>query len=303
MRNFHSFIGIDWSGAKYPVRTPSISVAQCVCGQSAPPCLVYPAGSLRWSRGDIYIHIKELAENSQNRTLIGIDANFGYAQAIGEKNFGKNYDFRDVWAAVEQTNTNYENFFAGGFWAHPRYGQDFWTSGKKPIGFEMPKRLVETTCGQSGLGWPESPFKLIGAKQVGKGGLAAMRMAYHLKDALGDDIAIWPFEHELAAERAKIVMAEIYPRQFLHRFGHGHSKVRKIEDLNGVYESAGVEAVSAQRKLSDHDTDALVSAAGLRHMCGEGEYLPESLAWPPMLDDQRALREGWIFGVGYNPDE
>ena len=44
---------------------------------------------------------------------------------------------------------------------------------------------------------------------------------------------------------------------------------------------------------TEHDTDALVSAAGLRRLS------QDSRAWSPAGMDERALsQEGWIFGVG-----
>jgi hypothetical protein len=45
--------------------------------------------------------------------------------------------------------------------------------------------------------------------------------------------------------------------------------------------------------VSDHATDALVSAAGLRWLAARPGV------WrPPALDELARRREGWIFGVG-----
>lgn len=291
MKNFDVFAGIDWSGAKAPIKTKSIALALAWSGTEAP----HASGKI-WSRQMVADWLIAMAEKGK-RTLVGIDCNFGYAQEVGELQFGASYNYRDLWQAVEAANENEPNYFAGGYWGHSSYARYFWTDGKMKSGFKMPKRLTETTCGEGGYGWPESPFKLIGAKQVGKGGLAGMRMALDLKSKLGDKIAVWPFEQD--TDEAVVVMTEIYPRQFLMRAGHGNTKVRSMADLNEALVALGSEPAEVRgADISDHDADALVSAAGLRMLCGSDTTIPERIANPPMLDRKRASREGWIFGVG-----
>jgi hypothetical protein len=47
-----------------------------------------------------------------------------------------------------------------------------------------------------------------------------------------------------------------------------------------------------KRRFTDHDTDALIAAAGLRHIAGDPRV------WsPPGLDALARRAEGWIFGV------
>ena len=186
------------------------------------------------------------------------------------------------------------NFFAGAFWqAYPKH---FWTQGKKPPHMRFPKRRTETLCSELGYGHPESPFKLIGAKQVGKGGLAAMRMAHALKGAMGDEICIWPFEQNIS-DTARIVMTEIFPRQFLMRCGHGATKVNSIDALNTALKKLGCKNKYETIRFNNHDADAIVSAAGLRMLCGEEDVIPEQLSNPPHMNQAAGIREGWIFGV------
>jgi hypothetical protein len=46
------------------------------------------------------------------------------------------------------------------------------------------------------------------------------------------------------------------------------------------------------REPNDHETDVLVSAAGLRRIADDETY------WsPPQLTDRIAKSEGWTFGV------
>jgi len=285
MKNFDTFIGIDWSGAKSPIHTKSIAVAKCTRGNNAPDLL-----RNKWSRKKIFEYIQAL----KGRTLIGIDANFGYAQEIGIKQLGNRYNYNDLWCAVEKKSAQEDNFFASGFWeAYPEY---FWTHGKMPPNMQFPKRQTETLCAAQGYGNPESPFKLIGAKQVGKGGLSAMRMAYALKREMGDQVCIWPFEHSIA-NTAKTVITEIFPRQFLMRSGHGRTKVKTQEALNAALKTLGCKNRYETNWFSDHDSDAIVSAAGLRMLCGNENDIPNIIADPPQMNTAARTREGWVFGV------
>lgn len=288
MKNFERFVGIDWSGAEKPVMNRSIAIAICTQDRPAVELLTGP-----WSREKIGEWIIDLTGAGQ-RTLIGIDANFGFAQSVIEKQFGAKATYQDLWKAVESACHNAPNYFASGFWQ--AWPDLFWTHGKMPEGFTMPRRVVETSCGEAGLGWPESPFKLIGAKQVGKGGLAAMRMVIHLKSVLGDRVAIWPFEQNLY-NSASIVITEIYPRQFLWRCGHGATKIRTAQDLDAALNHFD-SRLARTNMLSDHDSDAIISAAGLKALCGNAQDLPEKLSHPPQLSPRIAQTEGWIFGVG-----
>lgn len=293
MKNFDLFVGIDWSGAKKPVQTKAICVALCEQGQTA-PVLVHPDHEGYWSRSDVFAWISSLLAEDQ-RILIGIDANFGYEQDIGMLQFGECYDHLDVWSAVEKSCEDQDNFFAGGFWASETYGRYFWTSGKKPAHLTLPKRKIEQVCGEKGYGWPESPFKLIGPKQVGKGGLSAMRVAHALKKEYGDQICIWPFEREIE-DTAQIVITEIYPRQFLKRAGHGNAKIKTMDDLNTALKFFDSKNLEGLDEVTDHQTDALISAAGLRWLCGDHEVVPQEISNPRELDDITAIREGWILG-------
>lgn len=290
VKNFDQFIAIDWTGARHPVVSKAIAVAACQQNKNPPEVLQGP-----WSRRRVADMIAERAQES-SRILIGIDCNFGYAQETGLRQLGPDYDYRDLWRAVDESSRAEENYFAGPYWQnHPEI---FWTSGKMPAGFAMPRRITEQMCGEAGYGWPESPFKLIGAKQVGKGGLAGMRMAYDLKRRCGDKIAIWPFEPEII-DHAHVIIAEIYPRQFLKRAGHGNTKVRHLADLNRAL--ALLESKPADMgEFSDHTADAVVSAAGLRWLCGSARTILQSISQPP-CDPVTLRREGWIFGVGDVP--
>ncbi|MEM6811074.1 MAG: hypothetical protein AAF549_01260 [Pseudomonadota bacterium] len=286
MLNFDQFIGIDWSGAKSPINTKSIAYAST--SRKTNSVTLFQQIRSRQSVCDEILKIK-------GRTLIGIDCNFGYAHQIVEQQLGKDADAYELWETVEAANKDHPNLFAGEFWSHPKFGKYFWTEGKMPENFQMPKRTTEIRCADNGYGNPESPFKLIGAKQVGKGGLAGMRLAFQLKKLMGDEIAIWPFDQNCGS--AKIVMTEIYPRQFIMRAGMGKQKIRTTSDLNKVLKFFDAKKYSDQ-EFSDHDSDAIISAAGLKFLCGNQREIPENIAHPQSMDKKAQSKEGWIFGVG-----
>ncbi len=291
MHNFDQFIGVDWSGAKAPIKTKSIAVA-----------------SLSKEKDDLTLHQNIRSRSAVanfignvikggKRTLIGIDCNFGYAVEILRKQIGQNATAPDLWAKVDDVNAENPNLFAGDFWMHPKFKEDFWTTGKMPINFQMPKRMTEIICADNGYGRPESPFKLIGAKQVGKGGLAGMRMAHILKQKYGSKVAIWPFDNDQSCDLAVVVLTEIYPRQFIMRAAMGSQKIRKDNDLKKILEFYGLTN-QKHKNFTDHDTDALVSAAGLRYLCGMNQTIPNTISNPSRMTKTAQSCEGWIFGVG-----
>ena len=94
-------------------------------------------------------------------------------------------------------------------------------------------------------------------------------------------------------------MVEIYPTLFRKAATHSVAKLRWLESLNKALATLGSRSI---RKLdrndpSDHETDALLSAAGLRWLA----RLPE--AWSPAAcTSSQVRREGWIFGVRDTPE-
>jgi len=292
LKNFDRFIGIDWTGAKSPIISKSIAVSECLRGQYAPKLITQ-----KWSRQLVADYIENLL-NQNERILIGIDCNFGYASDIIDRQIGQGKTAPDLWAEVEKKCVGTPNFFAGDFCKHEKYASYFWTSGKMPNGLQMPQRQTEKQCSVQGYGHPESPLKMIGAKQVGKGGLSGMRMAHTLKQKHGDKIAIWPFDDIDICNQANIVVTEIYPRQFIKRAEFGNKKIRIIDDLNDALKILNAEPLKNQ-KVTDHDTDAIISAVGLRYLCGDDDVPPPAL-FQPHANQLNLKQEGWIFGVGYD---
>ena len=317
IKNFADFIGIDWSGAniKPSKGNPALAVGHCQSGDG-PPRLVLPENGGAWTRQAIADFIFAFSrESPERRVLIGIDCNFGYCHAVGVRQFGASYTSYDLWqavenAAAEKLGAESQDFYAGTYARHPVFGQAFWTKGPQPDWF-IPEKLMRQTekhCIAQSLGRPESPFKLIGAKQVGKGGLAGMRMVLFLKEQLGSDLCIWPFEKDTCGQ-ARTVITEIFPRQFLVRAGFRQQKIHSAADFTDALYRLGVCADANQvspllstldfaqdRTISDK-TDALCAAVGLRMLCGQKDHVPVDLFHPPAMTRAAQLCEGWIFGV------
>ncbi|MEM0909473.1 MAG: hypothetical protein AAGJ37_00775 [Pseudomonadota bacterium] len=285
---FDQYIGIDWSGALSPIRSDKIAVATCARTSSSHPI----ADDRSLSRTDVFNHILDLA-TTDRRTLVGIDCNLGYCYAVGKHQFGSQADYLKLWEAVETACDNQANFFAGPFWQVEENAGYFWTKGKQPSWFDLQtlRRKTEACAAERGLGIPESPFKLIGAKQVGKGGLAGMRMALKLKQTLGEQITFWPFE-DVNAEKTKIVVTEIYPRLFIRYAGFGNAKIRDAEQLNTILQHYQLNPFGRLMKLSDHLTDAIIASAGLRWFCQQRDMFTRE-----KLPADAVQFEGWIFGV------
>lgn len=206
--------------------------------------------------------------------LVGFD----FAFALG----GSGLPATELWADVEKRCKSDADLLGS------RYVEGdsrFWSKGQRPADWKGVMRPTELACVAAKLGNPQTPFQLIGAKQVGKGALAGMRLLHRLQARA----AIWPF----TATEGRPVLVEIYPRLFLRRAGFGSGKVRSWSDLAAVLAALGSDAPEAEiRPPSDHDTDALVSAAGLRALADQAAL------WDAPRDDIEAMRrDGWIFGV------
>ena len=152
-------------------------------------------------------------------------------------------------------------------------------------------RSTDSHCRTAGLGRPETPFKLIGPNQVGKGALAGMRLLDRVTAAHAE-LDVWPFDR---VRPGSSCLVEIYPHVFAARAGCA-SKVRDRAALNAVLKHYGTRpvaagALGATANLTDK-TDALLSAAALRALGSDRAM------WRPRgLTAEARLREGWIFGV------
>jgi hypothetical protein len=283
---FDRFVGVDWSGAKGSAYS-GIAVAECRQGVGA-PLLIAPPGR-RWTRTDFAAWMTAQADTGE-RLLVGIDCAFALPALTASVLLGEDYSAAALWAHIDGICTHAGDFFGGDYADHETHRPHFWRGGPRPEGFGEHHRATEHACRDAGLGAPESPLKLVGARQVGKGGLAGMRVLHALKQALGDRFAVWPFD---PADSASIVCVELYPRLFMRMAAHGNGKVRTADQLNRCLAALGTAPHPGDgAAFSDHESDSLVGAAGLRFIAGD------RMVWSPGGLDGLAMRaEGWIFGV------
>ncbi|PWC43829.1 hypothetical protein [Azospirillum sp. TSO22-1] len=281
---FDRFVAIDWSGAKGR-RYAGVAVAECVAGDD-PPTLVEPPTGW-WSRQAVFEWLRAGLERGP--ALVGIDCAFSLPFAVARTYFPAEATAFDLWDLIEQATAGHPDFLGGPFAEHPAFAAGFWTGGRQPAWYTDPHRLTERVCRADGYGSPQSPYKLIGSKQVGRGALAGIRMLRALR-ATDPRVAVWPFEEPAPG---RTVFAEIYPRLFLKRAGFGLRKIRAPEDVDAALAHLKSRPAKLPASVSDHDADALVSAAGLRWLAARPEV------WSPAALDGTARRqEGWIFGVG-----
>ncbi len=269
---FDSFIGIDWSGA-VGSRHPSVQVAVCEAGSDAPR-LVLPASGV-WSRGGVLDWLGGLSGD----VLVGMDAGFGFAAVapfLGPA--------RDLWAEIDAVAAADADLGGHGFIAHRR--DAFWLGAADgPRHLRAHLRVTEQVYAASRLGTPTSNFVLLGAAQVGKATLSAMRLLHRL------GCPVWPFDP--LPERGPVIL-EVYAQAFA-RMGGVRGKLRDRAALDralGVHGSAPLPAAFPEA-FPDHVGDAIITAAGLRAIAGDARW------WAPAaLTPGIAVTEGWTFGVG-----
>jgi hypothetical protein len=286
MRQFDGYIAIDWSGADG--RYAGISVARCAPGTGAPQLVAAPAAA-RWTRTAIAEWL-EAELRSGRRQLIGFDFAFGLPFEPGMGYLAgaatSVSEMFALWDLIEQASGEAADFGCAHVLAHPHFAPLYWHSGRQPSHWTARRRQAEIACAAATGTYPECVFKLIGPKQVGKASLTGIRVLRHVRVRNPGRVAVWPFE----VTTGRSVFAEIYPTLFRRAAAGGVAKLRSRAALNAALRRLGSRGV-AGAGFSDHDTDALISAAGLRHYSEARGYVLDDVG------DRPPRREGWIFGV------
>lgn len=301
MTDFTHFVGIDWTGAKGK-RHAGLAVAICETGDAAPKMVPPPSGKAHWGRREIANWLEgEILSGPYGRTLVGIDAAFGYPFDAVEgylRGDIKAETGLQLWSDVARVCDGSEDYFGGIFAdTHARHyrlqkynkqTRQFDTLEDKDF-FEARLRVTEQICIEGKYGPCESVFNLIGASQVGKSALSTMNMLNRL--TLNEEICIWPFD---TPKDQRLVLVEIYAALF-SKLGGGKGKVRSLDVLNNCLAGLGSKPYEGHlpsgSKLDDV-TDAVITSAGLRQISVDPKY------WhPPALSAMVRRTEGWIFGV------
>jgi len=282
VRRFESFVAIDWSGAKGK-RHKGISISE-VRGESAPR-LVRPDHV--WSRGEVCDWLLKRA--AKEPTLFGFD--FSFAPPIvekgeyllGEPDVPKTA--REFWSYVDDRCDD-EDLGAASFLevAHRRHFYFGIADGVKADFVRF--RQCDARLNAQGGRKTASAYDAIGAAQVAKASFSGMRLLRHLDGK----VAIWPMD-PLPASGSTVV--EIYTRIYLRRAGLSGIKLRSRTELNRALKGLGSPPARLRFEPNDHQTDALVTAAGMRQLA-----TTEPRAFDPEgLTPAIARSEGWTFGV------
>ncbi len=278
---FDTFVAIDWSGAKGR-RHKGIAIAE-VRGDAAPR-LVRP-GHI-WSRGEVLDWLLKRARKEP--TLFGFD--FSFAPPLIERGeylpgeLGVPATARDFWAYVDRRADD-EDLGAASFLeqAHRRHFYFGITDGVKADFVRF--RQCDQTLNAQGGRKTASAYDAIGAAQVAKASFSGMRLLH----CIDGKVAIWPIDS--LPERGSAVV-EIYTRIYLRRAGLSGRKLRSRAELNQALAGLGSPSARLRFEPNDHQTDALVTAAGMRALAAD----PRAFA-PPGLTFEIAQAEGWTFGV------
>jgi len=279
---FASFVAIDWSGAKGK-KHKGLAIAEAR-GEAAPR-LIRPRHV--WSRKEVLDWLLERAAGEP--TLFGFDFSFAPPliergeYLLGEPGIPKTA--REFWAYVDSRCED-EDLGAASFLetAHRRHFYFGIADGVKADFVRF--RQCDARLNAQGGRKTASAYDAIGAAQVAKASFSGMRFLHRLDGK----VAIWPMD--ALPDRGSAVV-EIYTRIYLRRAGMTGVKLRTRAELNRALKGLGSPPARLRFEPNDHQTDALVTAAGMRQLA-----LTESRAFDPEgLTPEIARSEGWTFGV------
>ncbi len=279
---FESYVAIDWSGAKGR-RHRGIAIAEA--RHDAAPRLVRPGHV--WSREEVLHWLLKRA--AREPTLFGFD--FSFAPPIverGEYLLGEPQvpkTAREFWAYVD-AQCNDEDLGAASFLetAHRRHFYFGIADGVKADFMHF--RQCDARLNAQGGRKTASAYDAIGAAQVAKASFSGMRLLHRLDGK----VAIFPMD-SLPDQGSAVV--EIYTRIYLRKAGMSGRKLRSRAELNLALKGLGSPPARVRSEPNDHETDALVTAAGMRALARQE---PRAFA-PEGLTPELARTEGWTFGV------
>jgi hypothetical protein len=283
MTSFARFAAIDWSGAKGK-KHKGIAVALCEAGAAA-PYLVRPGHV--WSRSEVLDWLLEAA--AQTPTLFGFD--FSFAPPIVERGEylpgepGVPTTARAFWAYVESRCSD-EDLGAASFLeqVHRRHFYFGIADGVKADFVRF--RQCDAALNAQGGRKTASAYDAIGAAQVAKASFSGMRLLHRISGK----VAIWPMD---PLPQGASAVVEIYTRIYLRRAGLSGTKLRSAAQLDSALQALGSAPARLPFEPDDHQTDALVTAAGMRALAATE---PRAFA-PEGLTPELAEAEGWTFGV------
>ncbi len=282
MKHFERFVAIDWSGAKGR-RHKGIAIAEAK-GDAAPRLI--RTGHI-WSREEVLGWL--LKEAAHEPTLFGFDFSFAPPliergeYLIGEPDVPRSA--REFWAYVD-AKCDDEDLGAASF-LEAVHRPHFYFGIADGVKADFVRfRQCDARLNAQGGRKTASAYDAIGAAQVAKASFSGMRLLHRLNGK----VPIWPMDP--LPDRGSAVV-EIYTRIYLRRAGMTGVKLRSRAALNVALEGLASPPVRLRFEPNDHQTDALVTAAGMRAIA-----VREPRAFDPEgLTSHIAQAEGWTFGV------
>jgi hypothetical protein len=306
MHRPRAFIGIDWSGAKGP-RQLGIQLALAATGDVTPARMNCPNGRA-WGREDVAMLLEEMAlrRATEGPVLAGIDFAFAHpfvdqgAYFPGLDGVDQPQSPSALWRLIDTVCTDAPHLYGGAMFSTTPWA-DYYLSPQNHSAskYSSRRRQAEIAARSSGRS-PSPTFKAIGADNVATGSMAGMRLLYRLKHALGERVAIWPFDH-VGPENwhdLGLILVEIFPSLYFHMAGFNPARAaaadpRFLSEALAAYGSRGVGAGFVPLGKDADEADAMISAAALRH------FAQRDGCWHVPVEHRPAtLSEGWIFGVG-----
>jgi hypothetical protein len=282
VKRFESFVAIDWSGAK-GTRHKGIAIAEAR-GEAAPRLV--RAGHI-WSREEVLAWL--LRRASKEATLFGFDFSFAPPivergeYLIGEPEVPKTA--REFWAYVDGRSDD-EDLGAASF-LEQAHRKHFYFGIADGVKAEFVRfRQCDARLNAQGGRKTASAYDAIGAAQVAKASFSGMRFLHRLNGK----IAIWPMD---PLPECGSAVVEIYTRIYLRRAGLTGTKLRSRAELNRALKGLGSRRARLRFEPNDHQTDALVTAVGMRALA---RHEPRAFR-PPGLTPDIAQAEDWTFGV------
>lgn len=282
--SFDAYVAIDWSGAKGR-RHKGIAIAEARGDQA--PRLIRPEHI--WSRCEVLQWLRKRARKEP--TLFGFDFSFAPpfvehgAYLPGEPHVPRTA--REFWAYVD-SRCDDEDLGAASF-LEEAHRQHFYFGIADGVKADFVRfRQCDARLNAQGGRKTASAYDAIGAAQVAKASFSGMRLLHWLD---GDDhIAVWPMD---LWPRGGSAVVEIYTRIYLRNAGMSGKKLRTRAELSLALKGLGSQPVRLRFEPNDHQTDALVTAAGMRALARSEPRAFE----PEGLSPELARTEGWTFGI------
>ncbi|MXO72902.1 hypothetical protein [Alteraurantiacibacter buctensis] len=293
MSRFQYFLAVDWSGARGQFHK---GIALALAHADGGPPVLVPPGPRGWSRSEVLDLLRALPGPTLVGMDLGISLPFADCGAFFPGWEESPEDARALWALVDRLSAADPHFAADGFVSHPLAAAFFHHGAVMGARYRCDGaehrsgRLRITEVAQRNAGCrPHSNFKLVGNGQVGKSSLTGMRVLH----ALAGAVPVWPVDPDPGHGSLIVEMYTAIPALAVGRKPSA-TKFLSYEALNEAFAHPAIAspALAGSGPLTDHEGDALLTAAWLRRAAHRQEL------WQPQgMTGHIARTEGWTFGV------